>query len=310
MKIVVTNESGLTDAHLGKLRELGEVAVYTDTNQENVVERLQDADIAVIDCFLTPVNKNLLKQIPSIKFISINSTGFDNVDVDAVKSAGVTVSHVPTFSTGSVAELAIGLMFAAVRKIVEGDKEFRAGLMAVDPGTPEAEKYMGFNLEGKTLGVVGLGDIGTRIAEIGNGIGMNVIAHNRTPKNVPDVAMVDLDELMSKSDVVAVALAVNAETKGIISKERIKMMKNRAVLINIAGMPLIDQDALIDALNNEEIAGAGLDTADETMLNAKNTVLSPHIGYDTHESFENMGRIILGNIQGYVSEKPVNVITN
>ena len=308
MRIAITNPSGLTDAHISELKALGEVEIYNDTNKENYVERLKDAEIAVIDCFLTPVNQELLSNAPKLKFFSINSTGFDNVDVEAVKNAGVIASNVPGFSTGSVAELAIGLMFAAVRKIAQGDREFRSGLHEVDPGTPEAERYMGFNLEGKTLGVVGLGSIGTRIAEIGNGIGMNVIGYNRTPKDIANVKPVSLDELMEQADVVVIALSLNEETSGIITKELIASMKKSAVFVSIAGMEIVDQDALIDALNSESIEGAGIDTGSERYADVKNIVLTPHIGYDTRESHENMGRIILENIKGFVNGSPVNTI--
>ena len=309
MKIVVTNESGLTEGHLAELKKLGEVETYTDTNKDNFAERVGDADIAVIDCFLTPVTEELLAGAPGLKFFSINSTGFDKVDTGAARAVGISASNVPGFSTGSVAELGIGLMFAAVRKIPEGDRRYRAGLHAVDPGTPEGNEFMGFNLEGKTLGVVGLGKIGTRVAQIGKGIGMNVIGYNRTSKEIAGVEMSPLPELMERADVVILCLAVNSETTGIISRELIARMKKSAVLINITNSKLADEEALLEALNTGAIAGAGLDHANDMFKEAKNTVLTPMLGYNTHESFENMGRIILENIQGFVAGKPQNVIT-
>ncbi len=308
MKIVITNPSGLADTHIVALREIGDVEVYNDTNASNYIERLKNADIAVIDCFLTPVTKEFLANTPNLKYFSINSTGYDNVDVEAVKNANVVASNVPGFSTGSVAELAIGLMFATVRKIAQGDKEFRTGLYAVDPGTPEAERYMGFNLEGKTLGVVGLGKIGSRVVEIGKGIGMNVIGYNRTPKGANGIKTVSLDELMAQADVVVICLALNKETAGLITKGLIGKMKKSALFVSIASMEIVDRNSLIEALNNESIAGAGIDTGDATFVEAKNTVLTPHIGYNTRESHENMARIILENIQGYISNKPINTI--
>ena len=308
MKIVITNWSGLTDSHIQELEKIGEVVTYTDTNNDNYKERLQGADIAVIDCFLTPVTKEFLSNVPDLKYFTINSTGYDNVDVDAVQAADVVASHVPAFSTGSVAELAIGLMFSVVRNIPVGDQDFRNGFYETDPGTPEMEKYQGFNLEGKTLGVVGLGNIGTRIATIGKGIGMNVIAYNRSPKNVEGVRMVPLEELMQTADVVILSLSLTKETEGIISRELIASMKPTSVFVSITGMPLVDQDALIEALNNGSIAGAGFDTAKETMIGVKNTVLTPHIGYDTKESIENMANIIVDNIKSFVDGKVRNGI--
>lgn len=308
MKIVITNWSGLTERHIDELKKLGDVEAYTDTSNENYPERLAGADVAVIDCYLTPITKEFLETVPNLKYFTINSTGYDNVDVDAVREANITASHVPSFSTGSVAELAIGLMFATVRKIPVGDADFRGGFYETDPGTPEMEKYQGFNLQGKTLGIVGLGNIGTRIAEIGKGIGMNVIAYNRSEKQISGVTMVSLEVLMKESDVVIVALAVTNETKGIISKDLIGAMKKTGVIASIANMALFDQEALVEALNSGAIAGAGLDTAGEAFVNVPNTVLTPHIGYNTKESIENMADIIVQNIEAYAAGKPINVI--
>lgn len=308
MKIVITNPSGLTEDQVQDLKQLGDVAIYSDTNNENWVERVADAEIAVVDCFLTPVTDELLASTSNLKFFSINSTGFDKVDIPATKSLGVLASNVPHFSTQSVAEMAIGLMFAANRKISLGDKEFRNGLAAVDPGTLDQLRYSGFDLAGKTIGIVGLGDIGRRIAEIGKGIGMAVIAYNRTAMNLRNVTQVSLFELAQQADVVILSLALNDETKGIITKDFIDGMKKTAIFVSIAGLGLVDQDALKDALNNKSIAYAGIDTASLDWTGVKNTVLTPHIGYNTAESDENMGRIITENIKAYVSGNIINQI--
>lgn len=308
MKIAITNPSGLTKNQIQELEQLGEVVIHESTNSDSYAEHVQDADIAVLDCFLTPVTSELLAKSPNLRFFSINSTGFDKVDVEATKSAGVIASNVPHFSTNAVAEMAIGLTFAANRKIAVGDKEFRNGLIAVDPGTPEQVRLSGFDLIGKTLGVIGLGDIGSRIAEIGNGIGMSVIAYNRTDKNLPNIKQLSLGELFEQADVVVLSLALNDDTKGIITKELIESMKNTAYFVSIAGLGLVDQDALKNALNNELIAGAGIDTASQDWTEVKNTVLTPHNGYNTRESDENMGRIITENIRAFVNGNPVNRI--
>ena len=308
MKIVITNPSGLTENQIQELKQLGEVAVYSDTNNDNYAERLKDAEIAVIDNVLTPVTSEFLAKTPDLQFFSINSTGFDKVNVAATKQQGVIASNVPHYSTNSVAEMAIGLMFAVNRKIALGDKEFRNGLIAVDPGTPEQARFSGFDLIGKTLGVVGLGDIGSRIAEIGNGIGMSVIAYNRTEKNLPNVKQVSLPDLFKQADVVVLALALNDQTTGIITKELIETMKKSAIFVSIARRGLVDEDALQYALNIELIAGAGIDIADETWVDVKNTVVTPWIGYNTRESDENMGRIITENIKAFVNGNPINRI--
>ncbi|MCC7304298.1 hypothetical protein IT418_02705 [bacterium] len=308
MKIIITNPSGITKDQVLDLRHYGEVVVYNDTNTVNYADRVKDAEIAVIDCFLTPITSDLLAKTPNLKFFSINSTGFDKVDVTATMQAGIIASNVPHFSTNSVAELAIGLMFAVNRKIILGDSEFRKGLIAVDPGTPEQIRYSGFDLTGKTLGVVGLGHIGRRVAEIGKGIGMSVIAYNKSNKDLPNVTQVSLQELAQQSDVIIFCLALNKETKEIFTKKLIDSMKTSAIFITIAGLEMVDQEALKNALNSSAISGAGIDTATSDWVVIKNTVLTPHIGYNTRESDENMGRIITENIKAYLRGTPINQI--
>ena len=159
------------------------------------------------------------------------------------------------------------------------------------------------------LGVVGLGNIGARVAEISGSVGMQVIGYNRTPKVLPNVKMMTLDELLGKADVICICLALTDETKGLISKEKIKIMKRGAVLISIASMEIVDVEALKEALDNGALAGAGLDTAGSSMFTTKNTILTPHMAWNTRESNENMGKIIMENVQGFIAGKPINTIS-
>ena len=308
MKIVITNPSCLTNAHIATLRTLGEVTKYADTTNETIAKRLHDADIAVIDCILTPVTAELLTQCPKLRYFSLNTIGYDGVDVDAVKNAGVVASNVPGFCDRAVAELALGLMLSVNRKICQGNVDVRNELTAVDPGTPEAVRYEGFNLKGKTLGIIGLGNIGTQMAELGNGVGMRVIGYNRTAKQVPNVELVLLADVMARSDVIVLCLALNEQTKGIINSDLIAGMKPTAVFINIARADLVDHGALAQALNDGSIGGAGIDAGSEHYVGVKNTVLTPHIGHDTAESNDNLGQTIVDNIAAFVAGSPINWI--
>ena len=308
MKIVITNPSCLTSAHIATLQSFGEVVEYFDTTNDTIAERLQGADIAVIDCILTPVTSGLLAQCPKLRYVSLNTIGYDGVDVGAVKSAGVMASNVPGFCDRAVAELALGLMLSVNRKIHLGDTDVRNELTAVDPGTPEAVRYEGFNLKGKTLGVIGLGNIGMQMAELGNGVDMKVIAHNRTVKQVPNVELVLLADVMARADVIVLCLALNEQTKGIINSDLIARMKPTAVFINIARADLVDHGALAQALNDGSIGGAGIDAGSEHYVGVKNTVLTPHIGYDTAESNDNLGQTIVDNIAAFVAGSPINKI--
>lgn len=315
MKIKILNECFLKESHLQKLRKLGEVSTYTDTDsEEKAVSRLQDADIAIVDMYLTPINEKVLGSASKLKFISINSTGFDLVDLKSAKAKDVTVSNVPDFSTEAVAEHTIALMLATIRKIPFGNNEMRQNPFEVDPAIKRDLRYKGWDIKGKTLGIVGLGKIGIRVAQLGKALGMNVIAYNRTPKKVPGVKLKSLHEVLSESDVVSIHLSLNTETENIIGKKELQLMKPHAVLINAGRGKHIDTKALYEVLKENKIGGAGLDvlaefSKDNPLLTLENIVLTPHVAWFTDEALENMASIIVKNVEAFVKGKPQNVVS-
>lgn len=313
MRIAITNESYLTEVQISRLKEIGDVTVYADTNADNIVERLEGVEIAVVDCFLSPITEDVLSKLPNLKYFTINSTGHDLVDSQALKKHGVIASNVPGFSTEAVAEIAIGLMFAVNRKIPKGDAAFRKKSFQVEPGASEEADYIGFNLRGKTLGVIGLGEIGLRVAEIAQGIGMKVIAYNRTPKEVSNITMEDLDTVIKNADVLSLNLALTKELEYLIDAEKIALMKESAIIINTARGGLINDTDLSSALIEGSIAGAGLDVIDDysmdnPLFSAPNVVFAPHNGFNTVESQKNMSDTVMANINAYISGDPQNII--
>lgn len=313
MEMVVLNESGLTEENVNTLKKHGNVTLYSDSNNSNYKERIANADIAVADVFLVKINKDFLAASPNLKFISINSTGFDNISTEALQETKLTISNVPAFSTDAVAELSIALMFLTARKLVPLENLMRKKVFVIDPGTELAEKFMGFNLKDKTLGIIGLGDIGTRVAEMANGLGMSVIGYNRTPKKIGGVEFVDMETLLKQSDIVSLNLALNSDTKDIISKRELSLMKPSALIINTASGGLIKNDDLVEALKTNQISGVGLDgfipyVDNNPLLKLDNVVVTPHIGYLTQEASDNMGNIITENILAYLNGKPINTI--
>lgn len=315
MKIAVLNKSFLTAEHLERLKKLGVVDVYESTNSVDLaIERLKGAEVAVADCWETNLGKELFGAAHDLKYVTLNSTGYDRVDVAAAKDKGIKVANVPGFSTDSVAEYAIALMLAIIKKIPETDRLMRQNPLQIDPANQEHAKLLSMNIRGKTLGVIGLGAIGERVAQLANGLGMKVIGYNRTPKELQGVESVGFDDLLAQSDVVSMHTALNDQTKGIIGKDEISKMKKTAYLINTARGDLIDEQALIEALTSNSIAGAGLDmisTWDKTnpLLKLQNVVLAPHIGWFTTESLDNMGEIITANIESYAQGNIVNVVS-
>ncbi len=315
MKIVVLNEFFFSVEYLSKLKSLGEVEVFLNTDSEELaIERLKDAEIALGDCFIAPLNKKVLESTNKLKLLILNSTGYDRVDLEAASQKGIKVANAPGFSTDAVAELAIGLMFAINRKIVLGDKAMRENPFEADPGNRDHDKFWGFNLKGKTLGVIGLGRIGLRMAELGLGLGMKVVAYNRSPRQMGGVKLVSLKELLQTSDVVSIHLALNSETKNIISKEELKLMKQASIIINTGGYKHIVTDDLLEALIAGRISGAALDIVDginknHPILKLDNVVLTPHIGSSTYESWkENIPEIAISEAEAFINGKPINIV--
>ncbi len=314
MKIAILNKSFLKNKHLDALRALGDLAIYENTDtEEKAIERLKGVGIAIADCYNAPLNKKVLERTDTLKLLAINSTGYDLVDVAAAKAKGIHVANVPGFSTEAVAEHAIALMLAVSKKIPAGDAAMRQAPFQIDPENQEHLKYLCFDLAGKTLGVVGLGNIGSRVVKIGQGFDMKVLAYNRSQKNVEGVKQVSLNELLKESDIVSLHLPLSPETENIITAERLQMMKPTAILINTAPGKCVDESALISALQSHKIAGAGLDTivdwsASNPLLKLDNVVLSPHSAFFTEEALENCADIIVANVKAFVEGKAVNIV--
>ncbi|MEM0440029.1 MAG: D-2-hydroxyacid dehydrogenase [Candidatus Caldarchaeum sp.] len=234
--------------------------------------------------------KVIEKGVPRLKVVGRAGVGLDNVDLEAASKHGVKVLNTPESSTNSVAELVIGLMIAVARKIAWSDRVMRAGKW------PKSEA-MGVELCGKTLGVVGFGRIGRRVAEIAYAMGMKIIAHDVIP--IPEevlaktnTKLTSLEELLRSSDVITLHIPLTSETRHFINAEKIAMMKPTAILINASRGEVIDEEALIQALTTRRIAGAGLDVYEKEpptgskLLELDNIVLTPHIGAQTAEAQE------------------------
>lgn len=189
MKIAVLNECFLSDAHLTRLRALGEVAVFEKTTTEDeAIERLKGADIAIVDGFICAPTARVLESTDSLKLIVLPHTGYFMVDLETANKKGVKIANAPGFSKQAVAELVIGLMFAVNRKIPLMDRNMRENPFDSDPSNIEHQnKYWGFDIKGRTMGIIGLGRIGSTVATLAIGLGMRVIANNRSPKNMEGV---------------------------------------------------------------------------------------------------------------------------
>jgi D-3-phosphoglycerate dehydrogenase len=298
---------------LALLAPYGDVTVYTDrpTSFEQQLERARGATILLNSRGAVKWPGEVLRQLPDLKFITVFGIGTDSIDLVTAKELGITVSNIPGKTAPVVAEHAFGLMLAAAKRVVFQTGELRAGRW----GTRIDNIY----LNGKTLGVVGAGPIGARMAALGTAIGMNVIAWTFTP--TPEraarmgVEFVSLDELLQRSDVVSLHLPLTDQTRGMIGARELGRMKPGALLINTGRGPLVDEAALIAALDDGHLAGAGLDVftqeplpPDSPILTCKQIVLTPHNADSTPEGLDFLNEGAVENAIAYLEGRPQNVV--
>ena len=273
---------------------------------ETLIERSKDADIVVLSNF--KYKKEVIEKCPNLKMICVAFTGVDHIDMDYCRERGIMVCNCAGYSTVAVADLVFGLLIAIYRNIIACDKVTRE--------EETKNGLVGFELEGKKFGVIGTGAIGMRVANIAKAFGCEVYAYSRTVKEGNGIKYVDLNTLLSTCDIVSLHVPLNNSTKGLINKDNIKLMKKNAVLINTARGPVVDSEALADALKSEKIAGAGVDVfeveppipSSHILFEAPNLVVTPHVAFATKESMVKRAKIVFDNIDKYLEGKPQNVI--
>lgn len=299
MKIVFLEPLGLTVEAIDKacenLKKQGhEVVIYPDRRPEMNIERAAGADVVVESNM--PLRKDFLDACPNLKMLSIAFTGLDHIDMDECKRRGITVMNAAGYSTEAVAEETICMMIGLYRHVIENDRITRS--------CKGPSMAPGREIAGKTVGIIGMGAIGQRTAALAQAFGCNVIAWNRTPKQVQGVTFVDKETLLKESDIVALHIALNNETRNFLTAQDFKMMKSSAIIVNAARGPVVNTNDLAEALKNGIIAGAALDvydgepplSNDNPILTAPNTLLLPHIGFSTEEAFKERLKIVVNNI--------------
>ena len=273
-----------------------EVVVYPDKNPDTaeLIRRAADADVVVESNM--PLRKDFFDACPKLKMLSIAFTGLDHIDMEECARRGIVVKNAAGYSTNAVAELAFAMMIGLYRKIIENDKITReaehAGIM---PGN---------EIAGKTIGVIGAGNIGQRVAAIANAFGCKVLMWNRTPKSVDGVTFVDKETLLRESDIVTLHIALNSETRDFITHKDLSLMKKSAILVNTARGPIVNESDLAAALSNGTIAGAATDVyskeppieKNHPLQTAPNTILLPHVGFATKEAFVKRLKIVVDNV--------------
>lgn len=316
-RIVVLDGYGMNPGDLSwnKLKSLGEVTIYDRTGSTEVIERSTDADILLTN--KTILNASTIEQLPRLRYIGVLATGYNVVDIAAARKKGIVVTNIPSYSTASVAQMVFALLLAITNGVEHYTADNRAGRWSRNPDfcywdTPLTE------LAGKTFGIVGFGNIGSRVAAIALAMGMNVIAFtSKAPEALPTGVKkaADIEQLLAESDVVSLHCPLTDTTKHIINDTTLSLMKPSSILINTGRGPLVDEEALAHALNRGEIRGAGVDvlsceppTLNNPLLYARNCFTTPHLGWATVEARQRLMDIAVANIANFIAGNPVNVV--
>lgn len=317
MRIVVLDGYTLNPGDLDwdGLHALGQVSVYERTAESQIVDRAVDADIVLTN--KTPLSAATLQQLPKLRYIGVLATGYNIIDLQAAKEHNILVTNVPAYGAQSVAQLVFALLLEFCHRVqkhsdsvVKGDWSGSTDFCyTVSPLT---------ELSGKTLGLIGLGQIGKQTALIAKAMGMNVIATGsgrRTPEPVDGLTWVSLDELLQQSDVISLHCPLTPETKELIHADRIALMKPTAILINTARGGLLNEADVAQALNQGRLAGAGLDvltveppTSDNPLLHARNVLITPHIAWATKEARARLMTTAVSNVRAFLEGQPQNLI--
>ncbi len=316
MKIVIldgyTENPG--DLSWEPLKEFGEYSFYDRTSKELVLERARDADIIVSNKVI--LSEDVLKNLPKVKYIALLSTGYNVVDTEYCKKRGIPVSNIPTYGTDAVSQLVFAFILEHYNQVALHSKAVFEGEWSSCPDFCFMKSPL-TEIAGKTIGIFGFGNIGAAVAKIANGFSMKILSTSLfIPENAPDyVTFCDLDELLKMSDIITMHCPLTKETEKIVNKDFLSKMKKTALLINTSRGPVIDEQALADALNNEVIAGAGVDVfsvepakPENPLLKAKNCFVTPHIAWAAHETRARLMSIFLSNIKAFCEGKPINVV--
>ena len=313
-KVVIMNAQKMNyDGQLDFSVLSSDVVAYPDTDVSQLLERIGDAAIVVTKEM--PVPAEVIAQFPdTVKLICEAGTGYNNIAIDAAREKGITVCNVPAYSSERVAHTAVMMMLnlsstmqVQMKMLARGDRS----------NFTEHLKVPHVELNGKTLGIIGAGNIGRQVIRVGQALGMRVIAYNRTPREDEENLHFDtLETVLKESDYVSLHCALTPDTRHLINKDTLALMKPTAFLINTARGGLIDEPALIEALKNKQIAGAGLDVqeteppaADNPLYEMDNVILTPHMGWKGFETRQRMVSILAEDIQGFLSGSPVNVVS-
>jgi glycerate dehydrogenase len=318
MEIVVLDGYTLNPGDLSwdKLSSLGEVILYDRTPLNKISERAANAEILITN--KTPLTEETISRLPDLRYIGVLATGYNIVDTVAAKKRNVIVSNVPAYSTLSVAQLTFAFLLELCHHVQRQSDSVMNGKWALSPDFSFSDFPL-IELAGKTMGIIGYGNIGKKVGDIATAFGMNIIAAGRHKTDQPDrknFRWAEINDVLEEADVISIHCPLLPETKGLINAENLKKMKRSAFLLNTSRGPVVVEQDLADALNNGIIAGAGLDVLsieppvrDNPLFKAKNCLITPHIAWATKEARVRLMNVAVNNVAAFINGKPVNVVS-
>ncbi len=307
MRIAFIDSIDLAEPHMKVLKTLGDIVMYDDisASQEEILKRISGVEILIpgwID-----ITADFIQNTPSLKFIIVPAVGYENIDTNAASRAGITVSNCPTHNVHAVAEYTIALMFLLTRRIIEANTDLKHGEW-------KPAKYVGMELRGKNLGLIGYGNIGMKVAGLAKNMGM--VFSYANSKTTPH----ELDRLIANADILSLHVPLNDKTRHLIDERRLRLMKKGAYIVNTARGAIIDQDGLIRVLESGHLSGVALDVFENEphagkpskklldLVKYRNVVATPHIGFNTCDALYRLGEELIANIKAIIGGNPINVV--
>ena len=317
VKIVVLDGYTLNPGDLSweGFQMMGDVVIHDRTPDNQIVTRAEGASILLTN--KTPLDRNAFNNLPDLKYVGVLATGFNVVDIEAARGKGITVTNTPGYGTPSVAQMTFALLLELCNHVKQHSDAVKQGKWAEVGDFCFWEEPL-VELAGKTMGIIGFGNIGSKVGDIAAAFGMKILAYDKNQTDQShrtDFRWVEIPELLEQSDVISIHAPLTPENEGLINEKTLGLMKKNALLINTARGPIIDEQALAAALNTGRIAGAGLDvlsveppTSENPLLSARNCLTTPHISWATLEARSRLMNIAVNNLRAYLHGNPQNVV--
>lgn len=317
MNIVILDGYALNPGDLSydRLTQFGTLKVYDRTTPEQLIERAREADALLTNKVV--LGEQEMSQLPRLRYIGVQATGYNVVDVEAARRHGITVTNIPAYSTASVAQMVMAHLLNITQSVEYYAQQNRAGRWSTNPDFCYWDTSL-IELVDKQMGIVGFGRTGGAVARLAQAFGMRVVAYTSKPQSeLPEgVEKVSLESLFATSDVVSLHCPLVPATHHLVNAERLALMKATAILINTARGPVVDEQALADALNSGALHAAGIDVlceeppcSDSPLLTARNCFVTPHIAWATIEARTRLLDICEANLRAFIDGHPQNVVS-